>query len=149
MEAKRNLGCPAKITRYVCQNKNDLVSINFFGFAMSFQDGHKCLSMYPSEYLTLCYVASLNVQQTAFAKRLQVSKSAVSRLLSGDADLSSELVVWLSYVFPLSAEAWMEIQTQHSLKLAREALNPAKFEAFPVDVFADDVMLCLMLLEIS
>jgi addiction module HigA family antidote len=97
------------------------------------------ITMHPGEYLAMCYVAPLNIQQTALAKRLHVSKSAVCRLLSGDADLSPEMAVRLSYVFPLSAEAWMEMQTQHSLKLARESLNPANFEPFPADVFADDV----------
>ncbi|NHZ38948.1 HigA family addiction module antidote protein [Massilia sp. CCM 8693] len=52
----------------------------------------------------------------------QVDKSSVSRVISGKAELSATMAVRLSQVFDLSAEAWMGMQTAHSLMLARKHL---------------------------
>jgi addiction module HigA family antidote len=91
------------------------------------------ITMHPGEYLAEVYLEPLKLTQSELAKRLQVDKSSVSRLLSGDADLSAAMAVRLSHVFDLSAEAWMEMQTQHSLKMARTALEKVEFERFPLN----------------
>ncbi|MFL6674439.1 MAG: HigA family addiction module antitoxin [Massilia sp.] len=91
------------------------------------------ITMHPGEYLAEVYLAPLNLSQSELARRLQVDKSSVSRLLSGDAELSAAMAVRLSRVFDLSAEAWMEMQAQHSLKMARKALEKVKFDTFPVN----------------
>ncbi|WP_167074150.1 HigA family addiction module antitoxin [Massilia aquatica] len=51
-----------------------------------------------------------------------MDKSSVSRVISGKAELSATMAVRLSQVFDLSAEAWMGMQTAHSLMLARKHL---------------------------
>jgi addiction module HigA family antidote len=93
--------------------------------------------MHPGEYLTEVYLDPLNLTQSELAKRLRVDKSSVSRLVSGDADLSATMAVRLSRVFDLSAEAWMEMQTQHSLKIARATLENVEFEKILLDRHAD------------
>jgi addiction module HigA family antidote len=91
------------------------------------------IAMHPGEYLTEVYLEPLNLTQSELAKRLQVDKSSVSRLLSGEADLSAAMAVRLSRVFDLSAEAWMEMQIQHSLRMARKNLEHVSFERFPLN----------------
>jgi addiction module HigA family antidote len=91
------------------------------------------ITMHPGQYLTEVYLEPLNLTQSELAKRLQVDKSSVSRLLSGDADLSASMAVRLSRIFDLSAEAWLEMQAQHNLKAAKKALENVEFERFPLD----------------
>jgi addiction module HigA family antidote len=91
------------------------------------------ITMHPGQYLTEVYLEPLNLTQSELARRLQVDKSSVSRLLSGDTDLSASMAVRLSRVFDLSAEAWMEMQTQHNLKLAKQVLESVEFERFPLE----------------
>jgi len=85
------------------------------------------LTMHPGEYLSEFYLEPLDISQTKLAEHLQVSKSALSRLLSGDSDLSSEMAIRLSYVLDRSAESWMEMQSQHSLEKAKSALKRENF----------------------
>lgn len=86
------------------------------------------ITMHPGEYLAEVYLEPLGMSQSDLAKRLKVDKSSISRLLAGKADLSASMAVRLSNVFELSAEAWMEMQTQHSLRLARKELEHVEFE---------------------
>lgn len=101
------------------------------------------LTMHPGEYLSEFYLEPLAISQTKMAEHLQVSKSALSRLLSGDSDLSPEMAVRLSYVLDRSAESWMEMQSQHSLKQAKASLNKDKFVSIltldPVD-FSEEAL---------
>jgi addiction module HigA family antidote len=88
------------------------------------------ITMHPGEYLAISYLQPLGITQRELAGHLQVDKSTVSRLISCDQDLSATMAVRLSRVFDLSAEAWMEMQTQHSLSAARKALASTAFESF-------------------
>lgn len=85
------------------------------------------ITTHPGEYLSSVYLNEIGMTQVQLAASLKVSTSAVSRLLSADSDLSPEMAVRLSYVFDLSAEAWMEMQTQHSLAIARKSLIKQDF----------------------
>lgn len=92
------------------------------------------ITMHPGEYLSQFYLEPFDISQTKMAEHLQVSKSALSRLLSGDSDLSPEMAVRLSYVLDRSAESWMEMQSQHSLKRAKATLSKDAF----VSIFAPE-----------
>jgi len=87
------------------------------------------ITMHPGEYLSAVYFDELGMTQTKLADHLKVSKSAVSRLLSGEADVSPEMAVRLSYVLDRSAESWMEMQSQYSIELAKEQLDRTTFVA--------------------
>lgn len=90
------------------------------------------ITMHPGNYLSMVYVEPLGLTQKQLSDHLQVDKSTVSRLLSEDLDLTPMMAVRLSKVFDLSAEAWMEMQTQHSLNVARKALAEVAFKPIPV-----------------
>lgn len=67
------------------------------------------ITMHPGEYLLEVYLEPLAMMQSGLAKRLQVDKSSVSRVISGKAELPATM-------------AWMGMQTAHSLMLARKNL---------------------------
>jgi addiction module HigA family antidote len=82
------------------------------------------ITMHPGEYLTMSYVEPLKITQRELAESLGVSKSAVSRLLAGESDLSPDMAVRLSLAFDRSAESWMLMQVKHSLNLAKASIDP-------------------------
>lgn len=91
------------------------------------------ITMHPGEYLYMAYVEPMGLTQAALAQHLQVNKSSVSRLLSGEAELTASMAVRLSRVFDLSAEAWMEMQSQHSLKIAKKQLEAIVFKQLALE----------------
>lgn len=97
------------------------------------------ITMHPGRYLAVAYVEPLDLTQGKLADHLQVDKSTVSRLLNEESDLTSMMAVRLSRIFDLSAEAWMEMQTQHSLNLARKALAETVFKPVPVEQIHEQV----------
>ncbi|WP_454467848.1 HigA family addiction module antitoxin, partial [Citrobacter cronae] len=54
------------------------------------------------------------------ADKLEVSQSALSRLLNGKTDLSYEMALRLSKVIGRSAESWVNMQAQYSLSKSRK-----------------------------
>jgi addiction module HigA family antidote len=89
------------------------------------------ITMHPGSYLSMVYVEPLGLTQSKLAEHLQVDKSTVSRLLNEEAELTAKMAVRLSRIFDFSAEGWMEMQTQHSLSLARKSLAEVTFEPIP------------------
>lgn len=97
------------------------------------------ITMHPGRYLAVAYVEPLGLTQGKLADHLQVDKSTVSRLLNEESDLTSMMAVRLSRIFDLSAEAWMEMQTQHSLNLARKFLAETFFKPVPAEQIHEQV----------
>lgn len=89
------------------------------------------ITMHPGSYLSMVYVEPLGLTQVKLAEHLQVDKSTVSRLLNEESDLTAMMAVRLSRIFDLSAEAWMEMQAQHNLNVARKDLAKVTFEPIP------------------
>lgn len=86
------------------------------------------ITMHPGEYLSLAYLEPLQLSQSELAKRLGVSTSAVSRLISGRSELSPEMAVRLEFLFDRSAESWMSMQMHHSLAAARKAVDSLEIQ---------------------
>lgn len=82
------------------------------------------LTMHPGEYLEMAYLEPLQLSQKKLSDMLGVSPAAISRLVSGNSDLSPEMAVRLSLSFDRSAESWMQMQMQHSLQIAKTAVDP-------------------------
>ena len=73
---------------------------------------------------------------TESAKILNVSRSALSRLVNEEADLSFDMAIRLSKAFGSTPECWMRMQLQYDLahveKRARKIkVTPVKWELEP------------------
>lgn len=79
--------------------------------------------IHPGKYLKLAYLDALEITTTQLASELDVSKSALSRLLSEKAELSYMMAVRLEKRFDKSAEFWMSMQNAHGLYTERKAEN--------------------------
>lgn len=88
------------------------------------------ITMHPGEYLLEECLQPLGLSQADFAKRLGVSNSTVSRILSGKADVTPDMAVRLELTVGRSAEYWMGMQTSYSLKKARSQIS--KSDVIPV-----------------
>jgi antitoxin HigA-1 len=75
------------------------------------------------------YLGDLSV--TEAAKRLQVTRAALSRILNGSAGVSADMALRLGDALGTSAELWAGMQTQHDLYQAAQRPRPrvAKFAA--------------------
>ena len=70
---------------------------------------------HPGEVLRGLYLEPLGVSVTEAAKRLDVSRKALSELLNGRSGISSEMAVRLSIAFKMSPRVWMNLQVARDL----------------------------------
>ena len=61
---------------------------------------------------------------TDFAKRLRVSRVALSRVVNGHAAVSAELAIRLAAALGGSAESWLNMQTAYDLWHAEKKRRP-------------------------
>ena len=67
---------------------------------------------------------------TKGAKVLGVSRSALSRLVNGEADLSVEMAIRLSKAFGSTPESWMRLQLHYDLVHVDERAKRIKVKRF-------------------
>ena len=60
---------------------------------------------------------------TEFAKRLGVSRVALSRVVNGRAAVSAELALRLAAALGGSAESWLRMQADHDLRRAQQTFR--------------------------
>ncbi len=77
---------------------------------------------HPGEVLREYLPESLGV--TEAARRLGVTRQALSALLNGRAGISAEMALRLEAALGTSAEMWIEMQAGHDLWLARQQRQP-------------------------
>ena len=68
------------------------------------------------------YLGELTV--TEAAKRLGVTRAALSRIINGSAGSSAEMALRLSAALGTSAEMWLNMQKQYELWQARQKERP-------------------------
>ena len=79
--------------------------------------------MHVGEFIFHTYMEQLDLSVTTLASKLDVSQSALSRLINKKSDLSYDMAIKLSHVLGRSPESWMNIQTTYSLYLAKKSVN--------------------------
>ena len=79
--------------------------------------------MHPGQLFYKGFVVPHGLTQTDVAKALGVSESAVSRVLSGKSDISSDMALRISHVFGGDPESWMSLQAQYDLAESRKKLD--------------------------
>jgi len=72
---------------------------------------------------------------TEFAKRLGVSRVALSRVVNGKAAVSAELAIRLAAALGGSAESWLQMQLAYDLWHARKKRRP-KIKPLDTNVIA-------------
>lgn len=73
------------------------------------------ITMHPGKFFDLTVLQTFNMSQANAARRLGVAPATVSRLVSGESDLSVEMALRLAHVFGRSPESWLRMQMQHTL----------------------------------
>lgn len=76
--------------------------------------------MHPGEYLKEMCFDPIELEITEAAKLLNVSRSALSRLLNGKANVSVEMAFKLEKAFNGTAQSWLNMQTQYDVWLAQQ-----------------------------
>ncbi|EGR5487289.1 addiction module antidote protein, HigA family [Vibrio cholerae] len=81
--------------------------------------------MHPGAFLKEAYMDPMDIKVTQLADIMGVSKSSVSRLITGKSDLSYEMALRLENVksFKRSASGWMNLQTAYGLYQAKRRLE--------------------------
>ncbi|MBS0337881.1 MAG: HigA family addiction module antidote protein [Proteobacteria bacterium] len=86
---------------------------------------------HPGEVLRDTVLAEISV--TEFARRLEVSRVALSRVINGRAAVSAEMAIRLAAALGGSAESWLRMQSTYDLwqasKKRRPKIEPLKLAA--------------------
>jgi len=77
------------------------------------------------------------ISVTEFAKRLGVSRVALSRVVNGHAAVSAELAIRLAAALGGSAESWLNMQVAYDLWHAEKRRRP---KIHPLNLDRDDVV---------
>ena len=67
---------------------------------------------------------------TEAAERLGVTRTTLSRLLNGHADISLEMAIRLSKFFKTSVESWMNLQVQYDIGMAQKQAKHIHVEPY-------------------
>ena len=77
---------------------------------------------HPGEVLTGTVLSEISV--TEFARRLGVSRVALSRVMNGRAAVSAEMAIRLAAALGGSAESWLQMQAAYDLWRASKKRRP-------------------------
>ena len=83
---------------------------------------------HPGEILREEVIKPLDVSVTEAARRLGVSRVALSRVLNERAGISAEMAVRLAKTLDSDAELWLRMQAAYDLWQAERRLGAAKVE---------------------
>ena len=78
---------------------------------------------HPGEVLAELYLAPLGMSALALAKRLDVPRTRIERLVKGETALSVDTAMRLSKFFGTTAEFWIDLQRAHDLARARDTVD--------------------------
>ena len=78
---------------------------------------------HPGEVLAELYLEPLGMSAIALAKRLNVPRTRIERLVRGETSLSVDTAMRLARFFGNTPEFWMNLQRAHDLARARETVD--------------------------
>lgn len=88
---------------------------------------------HPGEVLQDTVLAKGRISVTEFARRLSVSRVALSRVVNGRAAVSADMALRLAAALGGSAESWLQMQSAYDLwqasKKRRPKVEPIKLAA--------------------
>ena len=83
---------------------------------------------HPGEVLAELYLTPLGMSAIALARRLNVPRTRIERLVRGETSLSVDTALRLSRFFGNSPEYWMNLQRAYDIARARETLDLSGIE---------------------
>ena len=83
---------------------------------------------HPGEVLAELYLQPLRMSAIALAKRLNVPRTRIERLVKGETSLSVDTAMRLSKFFGKTPEFWMNLQRAYDLARARETIDLSGIE---------------------
>jgi len=78
---------------------------------------------HPGEVLKELYLDPLDMSSIALAKRLNVPRTRVERLVKGETSLTADTAVRLATFFGSTPEFWMNLQRAYDLAKARLSVD--------------------------
>ncbi len=78
---------------------------------------------HPGEVLVELYLEPLGMSAIALAKRLNVPRTRIERLVKGETSLTVDTVMRLSKFFGNTPEFWMNLQRAYDLAQVRETVD--------------------------
>ena len=78
---------------------------------------------HPGEVLAQLYLEPLGMSAITLAKRLNVPRTRIERLVRGETSLTVDTAMRLAKFFGNSAEFWMNLQRAYDLAQARRTLD--------------------------
>jgi addiction module HigA family antidote len=91
---------------------------------------------HPGEVLRDGVFSETGITITDFAKRLGVTRVALSRVLNGRAAISADMAVRLAAALGGSAESWLHMQASYDLWMAQKALKRETAKIKPLKLAA-------------
>lgn len=87
---------------------------------------------HPGEVLRDGLFKDSGLTVTAFARRIGVSRVALSRVLNGQSAISAEMALRIAAALDGSAESWLHMQASHDLWHARRSLGKGVLKIEPL-----------------
>ena len=78
----------------------------------------------PGEILKEEFLAGYGLSQAHLARAIGVSPNRIAEIVNNRRAITADTAVRLSLYFGNSAEFWMNLQSNHDLKMARNGLSP-------------------------
>ena len=91
---------------------------------------------HPGEVLKDGVFTDTGITVTKFAKRIGVTRVALSRVLNGKAGISADMAVRLTAALGGSAESWLHMQANYDLRQAEKSLKRAVLKIEPLKIAA-------------
>jgi addiction module HigA family antidote len=85
---------------------------------------------HPGEVLREMWLVPIGISITEAAKRLGISRKALSELVNGHTSVSPQMAVRLSVALKTSAKVWMNMQTNYDLWHVEKDRKRLKVQVF-------------------
>jgi addiction module HigA family antidote len=84
--------------------------------------------MHPGEVLKELYLDPLDMGAIAFARRLDVPRTRIERLIKGTTGITPDTALRFARVFNTTPAYWMNLQTSYEMARAAKAIDLSNIE---------------------
>ena len=84
--------------------------------------------VHPGEVLSELFLEPLNMSAGALAKRLDLPRTRIERLVKGETAMTADTALRLSAFFGSTPEFWLNLQRGHDIAQARKVVDISHIE---------------------